>query len=720
MTHMIAALLLLSPMAAPAAAGPPRAEGWCDTHIAWAKKAGRSDTPLGPVCPTEGACDVPATRDAGIPAATTPVRFIRLHFVVFAESDGSNPAATGQDIAEQVEQMNVDFAPFRLQFTYTCEFVNDSTFRVLANAEVDPMKSIHAINPGIRCNVFVADLGGALLGRGTFPWDPDALGNLGGIIVDDGAFGTGQRTMTHEMGHTLGLWHTHHGVDEVPACSACYERADGLNADETGDFCSDTPPTPANFVCADPGGVDACSAVPWGGTIPENYMSNAPDACYTQFTAQQAGRMHCWAGAELTGWLHEAVEPAELTGSDNIFGSFGHSVAVDRGLVLVGADRHLHAGKQVGAVYAFGFDGQSWVEQQEILVPGIPELNLFGSSVDVCGNVAVIGAHGDFDFEFLIGRAYVFRHNGVSWVQEQQLGPAGGQTFNDAFGISVGVSGDVVLVGAHDDDDLGFSSGAAHLFRFNGANWVLEQQLLAPDGHAFQIFGISVAVTGNVAVIGAPGDGTNGSFSGAAYVFRFNGATWPLEQKLLAFDGAVNDIFGCAVAASGDVVVVGARGVGPSTGATYVFRFGGASWVLEDQIVPPDVGSGSGSTVAVSCDTAVIGSWITGKSRAYRFDGTDWVLRRELPGGGNIEQSVAVVDDVVVTGSESNQVAFVNLLGDPCVVDLDLSGGVEVPDLLLLLGAWGTNPGGPPDFDGDGTVAVPDLLYLLARWGPCP
>ncbi len=55
----------------------------------------------------------------------------------------------------------------------------------------------------------------------------------------------------------------------------------------------------------------------------------------------------------------------------------------------------------------------------------------------------------------------------------------------------------------------------------------------------------------------------------------------------------------------------------------------------------------------------------------------------------------------------------------PCPADLDGSGVVDVPDLIALLVAWGTDPAGPPDFDGDGVVAVPDLLTLLAAWGPC-
>ncbi|MCH7720507.1 MAG: hypothetical protein IH988_05885 [Planctomycetes bacterium] len=56
----------------------------------------------------------------------------------------------------------------------------------------------------------------------------------------------------------------------------------------------------------------------------------------------------------------------------------------------------------------------------------------------------------------------------------------------------------------------------------------------------------------------------------------------------------------------------------------------------------------------------------------------------------------------------------------PCPGDLDADGSVGILDLLALLAAWGTDPGGPPDFDGDGNVGILDLLTLFAAWGPCP
>jgi hypothetical protein len=113
--------------------------------------------------------------------------------------------------------------------------------------------------------------------------------------------------LTHEAGHTLGLWHTHHGVSECPSGDPCvwdcYEHA-GSNSDTTGDFASDTPPTPTNNTCNPPGGNDPCPPnLPWGDTQPENYMSYGGPDCWTMFTEQQNGRMHCWINAVLAGWL---------------------------------------------------------------------------------------------------------------------------------------------------------------------------------------------------------------------------------------------------------------------------------------------------------------------------------------------------------------------------------------------------------------------------------
>ena len=202
----------------------------------------------------------------------------------------------------------------------------------------------------------------------------------------------------------------------------------------------------------------------------------------------------------------------------------------------------------------------------------------FGVSVSISGDVALVGAENDDDKGTDSGSAYVFRWNGSSWVQEQKLLASDGAA-DDEFGVSVSISGDVALVGAEGNDDDGSDSGSAYVFRWNGSSWVEEQKLLASDGATDDFFGNSVSISGDVALVGASGNDDNGLFSGSAYVFRWNGSSWVEEQKLVASDGAENDALGFSVSISGGVALVGAPGkvenilVGP--GKAYVYDLDG-------------------------------------------------------------------------------------------------------------------------------------------------
>jgi hypothetical protein len=187
---------------------------------------------------------------------------------------------------------------------------------------------------------------------------------------------------------------------------------------------------------------------------------------------------------------------------------------------LVGASGDDDNGSDSGSAYVFRFDGNSWVEEQKLVASDGALRDGFGCSVAISGDVALAGASGDDDNGIASGSVYLFRYSGSSWVQEQKLLASDGAA-GDLFGSSVDISGDITLVGASCDGDYGSKSGSAYIFRYNGSSWVQERKLIASDGENSDRFGYSVAVKGLKALVGAFRKDDFGFDTGSAYVFDF-------------------------------------------------------------------------------------------------------------------------------------------------------------------------------------------------------
>jgi hypothetical protein len=290
--------------------------------------------------------------------------------------------------------------------------------------------------------------------------------------------------------------------------------------------------------------------------------------------------------------------------------SFGHSVDIVGDTIVVGADRDGGKGTDAGAAYVFTRTAGIWTQRAKLMASDGAAEDSFGTSVAISGGTIVVGAYLEDDKGMSAGSAYVFTGSGDAWTQQPKLTASDGAAF-DYFGSSVDVDGGTIVVGAYGNDGVGADVGSAYVFTRSGTSWTQQKILTASDGHASDQFGWPVAVSGGTIVTGAWADDDKAPGAGSAYVYTGSGATWALQQKLYALDGAADDAFGNAVDVRGDIVAVGALGTdgaGSKSGSTYVYARNAGVWSQLPKATASDAAAGDvfGATVALSDDSLVV------------------------------------------------------------------------------------------------------------------
>jgi hypothetical protein len=282
-----------------------------------------------------------------------------------------------------------------------------------------------------------------------------------------------------------------------------------------------------------------------------------------------------------TGW----VQKAELIAGDRADGdSFGFSVAIDGEYAIVGAvgDDVVEGESGQGSAYIFkrkNANPSSWTEQAKLTAQDGAAYDHFGHSVAIDGEYAIVGAYGD---DVVVGEsgqgsAYIFKKPGSGWTDMTETAKLTAGTGGDHYGFSVAIDGEYAIVGATSADPC--------IFKRSGILWTEQQKLTASDGASGDNFGHSVAIDGEYAIVGAYGDAVDGkSDQGSAYLFKRDGTSWSEQKKLIASDSVASDIFGRSVAIDGNHALVGAPhddDNGDDSGSAYVYDISG-----EDPSIP--------------------------------------------------------------------------------------------------------------------------------------
>lgn len=265
----------------------------------------------------------------------------------------------------------------------------------------------------------------------------------------------------------------------------------------------------------------------------------------------------------------------------------------------------------------------------------------FGISVSIDADTLAVGAYCDDDKGYNSGAAYIFYRNqggADNWGEVNKLIPSDGEDY-DFMGYCVSISGDTVVAGADGDDEKEVAAGAAHVFsRDQGGsdNWGEVKKLTAFDGEARDHFGVSVSVNGDIIAVGSHGDNAKGNQSGSAYAFSRNQEgtdNWGLAKKLVASDGEAFDSFGRSVSVEGELIGIGAYW------DTVNEKFSGSAYLFEDLVLNADLSiTKTGDTRAV---VGTKFNYMIDVTNNGPFDATGVVVTDILPAGATYHESTA-------------------------------------------------------------------------------
>ena len=396
----------------------------------------------------------------------------------------------------------------------------------------------------------------------------------------------------------------------------------------------------------------------------------------------------------------------KLTASDaDARDLFGHSLGIDGNRAVVSGMANDDDGDQSGSVYVF--DVTTGAELWKLTASDAAEGDYFGHGLDISGNKAIVGSYHDVHDGVKSGSAYIFDVN--TGQELLKLTPSDGAS-GDWFGYWAAIDGNIAIVGARRSDGGGLDSGSAYLYDVTTGEELMK--LTASDAGAGDQFGAAVKIEGNFAIVGAYLNDGEGHNAGSAYVFDVT--TGEELYRFSAPDAEPFDEFGRAVGISGYTVMISSENddeQGSNSGSTYIYdlTFGD----LLGKVQPSDGAAGDqfSTAVEISGNVALSGAWLHDNEfddvgQAYAYD-----ISALLPPGADFNND-DVVDDADLALWESSSP----------IPRLDVNHDNQVDGFDFLLWQRGYQPeilldDSPANLDNQGPVDTDDILIWEQSYG---
>jgi hypothetical protein len=350
-------------------------------------------------------------------------------------------------------------------------------------------------------------------------------------------------------------------------------------------------------------------------------------------------------------------------------GVFGNSVAVDGDTAVVGASFKVHA---------YRLRAGLWEHESEFHPEGVAVL--FGGSVSISGGTLAVGAYCELP-PYNVQRvcAHVYVRNGSGWILEQQLVVTKDEdpSISDA-GFSVAVNGDTLFLGSTLHD-------AVFVFERSGSVWTERQVITAPDegdAGAGVYLGTAIALGSDTAILGKA-TSNNAYLRGSAYAFVRSGSSWTLQQSLVG-SGPASSTYGTGVALSGDTAAVSSWA---SPSRVHIFVRTGSSWTEEETISDSEVSGPvavNGNTLAFRADASSVS--------AFERQGTTWAPLQTLAASG---YALALSASSLLLGDEFKTVGSLRNAGNV------LAFGLVEPDAGVDADADAEDAAGDTGLDAD-------------------